>query len=110
MLHEARGLDTYLLSVQRFRKLNDIDSDSIISRNYSEEIGHVACGVRWFKYLCERENKDPVPTFHQLVLSVQFGGRPKGPFNVEARRLAGLTEEWYLPLCMDTQLQNESEN
>lgn len=117
MLHEARGLDTFALSMGKFMKQNDELSIEILNRNYLEEVTHVAAGVRWFSYLCRHYedngyaehggaeeaqllaslNQDPKQVF-QATAMIYFKGPLKGPFNVEARTAAGLLEDWYLPL------------
>ena len=51
----------------------------------------MAIGTRWFRFCCQRETVDPVPVFLDL-LRTHFG-KPRGPFNVDARLLAGFTSE-----------------
>lgn len=97
MMHEARGLDTFPMSSEKFVKANDKVSIEILKNNYKEEIYHVAVGVKWFKYLCEKDNKNPADTFISLLKTHKLGGL-KGPFNHEARTAAGLKEDWYMPL------------
>jgi uncharacterized ferritin-like protein (DUF455 family) len=101
MLHEARGLDTFPLSLEKFVRSRDTQSEMILRQNCEEEVEHVACGFRWFNFLCRREGLDPIPTFQGIVRQYHIGPL-KGPFNVEARRRAGLTEEWYMPLCQSS--------
>ena len=100
MLHEARGLDTYALSLEKFQKNKDIISINILNNNCTEEITHVACGFKWFNYLCDREHLKPIETFHKIVKSYHRGVI-RGPFNVDARNKAGLTEDWYMPLTKE---------
>ena len=57
-----------------------------------DEVGHVAIGNRWYRWLCEREGLDPVG--HYAVLAERHGAPvPRPPFNVAARRAAGFTEQ-----------------
>jgi uncharacterized ferritin-like protein (DUF455 family) len=56
-----------------------------------DEVGHVAIGNHWYKWLCEREGLDPIAIYPQLV---QRYAAPKlyPPFNEDARRRAGFTQ------------------
>ena len=107
MVHEARGLDVYTMSRNRLIKANDTSSCEILEKNHVEEITHVGAAVRWFKYLCDRENieVDPVSRFHEIVRTY-FRGTLKAPFNKESRDKAQLFEEWYMPLTMRVEPQN----
>ena len=98
MVHEARGLDTYPLSLQRFQRAGDQASVDILNRNFKEEIDHVACGVKWFSYLCDKNGLNPVSVFKEQVRIFIPGGRLKGPLNTAARDAAGLTCDWYQEL------------
>ena len=53
--------------------------------------GHVAIGNRWYRYLCEQRQLDPVATYAALAQRYQ-APLLKGPFNLAARRAAGFTE------------------
>ncbi|KAF0693716.1 Aste57867_15356 [Aphanomyces stellatus] len=100
LVHEARGLDTYPMAVARFTKSGDTTTLTFMEKNHKEEVTHVAAGVRWFTYLCDREGKDVLPTFHALVRS-HYKGALKPPFNTAARDRANMDGSWYLPLCDD---------
>ena len=54
--------------------------------------GHVAVGSRWFRYVCDQRGLNPFVTFQQL-LAEYFYGKLQGPFNYEARRQAGFSDE-----------------
>jgi uncharacterized ferritin-like protein (DUF455 family) len=97
LVYEARGLDTYALTLKKFEKAGDSESVTILKRNYLEEIQHVEKGLRWFKYKCLKENKDPLETFSGHVRQYHPGPL-KGPFNEAARTQAGMSPEWYEPL------------
>ena len=71
---------------------------AILERIGDEEIPHVAAGVRWFDFLCERRGLDPATAFQELIRS-RFKGQIKGPFNQDARAQAGFPERYYLPLA-----------
>ncbi|RLN37391.1 hypothetical protein BBO99_00003862 [Phytophthora kernoviae] len=100
LVHEARGLDVFPNAVQRFKKASDEVSLTIIHKNYREETTHVGAGVRWFRYVCERDGEDAIGKFHEIVPQY-YKGTLKPPFNTEARDKAGMLEEWYLPLSID---------
>lgn len=97
MVLEARGLDVTLGMIEQFRRVGDEPSADVLQIIYNDEIGHVATGSRWFKYLASRSDKDPEKWFHSLV-SEYFRGYLKPPFNQQARDQAGLPSAFYLPL------------
>ncbi|KAH9101029.1 hypothetical protein Ae201684P_007218 [Aphanomyces euteiches] len=105
LVHEARGLDTYPMAVDRFTKSGDTITLAFMEKNHREEVTHVEAGVRWFTYMCERDEKPVLPTFYALVRS-HYVGALKPPFNTAARARANMSEEWYLPLCEDVQIQS----
>ncbi len=68
MVHEARGLDTVIQTRKKFESCQDSKSIQILETNSNQEIGHVGCAVKWFKYLCKRENiDDSLNKFQQIV-------------------------------------------
>jgi uncharacterized ferritin-like protein (DUF455 family) len=92
---EARGLDA---TPQIQGKLRQAGSPAarraveILDVILRDEVGHVAIGNRWYRFLCEREGLDPVA--HYRVLAQRHAApRLRGPFNLEARRAAGFDEE-----------------
>lgn len=99
LVHEARGLDVFPAAVARFEKSGDATSLAILRKNCAEETTHVGAGVRWFRFLCERDGVDPAAKFQQIVPQY-FHGALKPPFNKTARDEAGLFEDWYLPLSV----------
>jgi len=57
-----------------------------------DEVGHVAIGNRWYRFLCQRMGLDPLS--HYAVLAARHEApRVHPPFNEEARQRAGFTEE-----------------
>lgn len=107
MVLEARGLDVTPGMINIFRKAgiqNAIDALEVI---YSEEVGHVAYGSKWFHFLCGRENLDPKEVFHELVRKY-FKGALKPPFNEEKRAEAGLPPDFYWPLADETPARHKS--
>ena len=97
MVLEARGLDTAPDAANRFRSNGDIETADILDLIAREEIPHVAAGTHWFQSLCERDGCDPVERFQDFVRS-RFRTNLKAPFNDAARREAGMSKAYYLPL------------
>jgi uncharacterized ferritin-like protein (DUF455 family) len=92
---EARGLDATPPMQAKLRKvgttqaLQAVDILDIILR---DEIGHVAIGNHWYRYLCGQRDLDPMA--HYAVLAKQYSApRIKGPLNLGARRAAGFDED-----------------
>ncbi|MCV6547051.1 MAG: ferritin-like domain-containing protein [Cohaesibacter sp.] len=94
---EARGLDVTPSTILKMRQHGDEDSANILQIIYRDEKRHVAFGVKWFRYMCDRQRLAPEPTFHKLVRT-HFRGSLKPPFNDLARAEAGLTPGFYKPL------------
>ncbi len=97
MVLEARGLDVTPGMIEIFRKAGETDATAALETIYSEEVGHVAYGSKWFHFLCGRHDLDPKETFHDLVRRY-FHGPLKPPFNDEKRAEAGLPPDFYWPL------------
>lgn len=97
MVLEARGLDVTPAMIEKLNKVGDSASAEILKIIYTDEIGHVAIGARWFQRLAYQKNRAAESWFHALVTDF-FAGKLKPPFNVQARTLAGLTEGYYVPL------------
>jgi len=88
---EARGLDVTPGMMQRLQAVGDHESCAVLQVILDEEVGHVAIGSRWFAWCCANEGKEPGPTFLELLQS-RYSGSVRGPFNHDARILAGFTE------------------
>lgn len=89
---EARGLDAAPLIRDKLRSAGDEAGAAILEIILSDEIGHVAIGNRWFRWLCEARGLDPLVCYADLAERHQ-APRPRGPFNVAARRAAGFSDE-----------------
>ena len=57
-----------------------------------DEIGHVAIGNRWYRWLCKRDGLDPLAHYATLVQRHE-APRPRPPFNLDARSRAGFSTE-----------------
>ena len=89
---EARGLDASPAVKGKLLAAGDAAGAAIIDILLRDEIGHVAVGNRWFRWLCDRRGLAPVATY--AALAAQHGApRPRGPFNLAARRAAGFSED-----------------
>jgi uncharacterized ferritin-like protein (DUF455 family) len=98
--HEARGLDASPAIRARLAAAGDHAGAAILDIILRDEIGHVAIGNRWYRWLCEREGRDPVATYAELAARYA-APRLHGPFNLEARRAAGFTEPELAALMAD---------
>ena len=91
---EARGLDATPLIQTKLRKaatpgaLRAVDLLDIILR---DEVGHVAIGNHWYRWLCEQRGLDPVSLYGELVKRYD-APKLRPPFNEAARKRAGFTE------------------
>jgi uncharacterized ferritin-like protein (DUF455 family) len=91
---EARGLDATPLIQTKLRKaatpaaLKAVELLDIILR---DEVGHVAIGNHWYRWLCTQRGLDPVSLYGDLVLRYD-APKLRPPFNEEARKRAGFTE------------------
>lgn len=91
-LLEARGLDATPPMQRRLRAAGDRRAVEILDIILRDEIGHVAVGNRWFRFLCDQRGLDPLPTFARLA-AAHGAPRLKPPFNLEARRRAGFDHQ-----------------
>lgn len=94
---EARGLDVSPSMIASLDGAGDQPSADVLRVIYRDEKGHVATGMRWFRYLCQRQGRPLEETFHNLVRR-NFRAPIKPPFNEAARTDAGLTPGFYKPL------------
>ncbi|MDR7149111.1 uncharacterized ferritin-like protein (DUF455 family) [Hydrogenophaga palleronii] len=88
---EARGLDASPPIKKKLVQAGDVRAGEILDVILRDEIGHVAVGNRWFGYLCEQRDLDPVQTYAELAEKYD-APRLRGPFNLDARRQAGFSE------------------
>jgi uncharacterized ferritin-like protein (DUF455 family) len=88
---EARGLDASLPIRNKLANAGDARSAEILDLILRDEIGHVAIGNRWYRFVCESRALDAFETYE--VLAKQYNAPTlRGPFNWEARRQAGFDE------------------
>jgi uncharacterized ferritin-like protein (DUF455 family) len=89
---EARGLDATPPMQAHLRKAGDARAVEILDVILRDEIGHVAVGNHWYRWLCAREGLDPLA--HYATMAALYRApilRP--PFNHAARRAAGFSDD-----------------
>ena len=89
---EARGLDATPAVRAKLAQVGDDKAAAILDIILHDEVGHVAIGNRWFGWLCQQQAAEPLSTYRELARRYKAPVL-KGPFNLEARRTAGFTEE-----------------
>lgn len=88
---EARGLDASPLIRDKLNSVGDRAGAAILDIILRDEIGHVATGNYWYRYLCAEQGREPVSCYAELAQ--RYGApRLRGPFNFDARRQAGFDE------------------
>ncbi len=91
---EARGLDATPLIQRKLTQVGTPDAlaaVAILDIILQEEVGHVAIGNQWYRWLCARDGLDPESHYGELVRRYE-APRLKPPFNEAARRQAGFSE------------------
>ncbi len=92
---EARGLDATPLIQAKLRRVATPDAlgaIAILDIILRDEVGHVAVGNHWYRWLCERDGFDPI-AHYRVLYRMHEAPRLRAPFNLEARALAGFTDE-----------------
>ena len=89
---EARGLDVTPGLIVKLKQAGDDEFVSHLEIIHRDEIGHVAIGSHWFKYVCKQRELDARATFKQLIQDY-MKGTLRGPFDEAARVQAGFSEQ-----------------
>jgi uncharacterized ferritin-like protein (DUF455 family) len=90
-LHEARGLDAAPAVREKLIGCGDNASANVIAVIQRDEVGHVAIGNHWYRYLCSVRALEPVAHYAQLCQD--YGAiKLRPPFNEAARLAAGFTQ------------------
>ena len=92
---EARGLDATPLIQTKLRKVKTpyaAEAIEILDIILRDEIGHVAIGNHWYRWLCRRDDLDPLAHYGWLHAK-HTAPRLKPPLNLEARLKAGFTPQ-----------------
>lgn len=88
---EARGLDASPPIKAKLVGAGDVKAGEILDVILRDEIGHVAVGNHWYRFLCDERGLDPIETYAALAERYK-APKLRGPFNIEARRAAGFAE------------------
>ncbi|WP_024789268.1 ferritin-like domain-containing protein [Lebetimonas sp. JH292] len=91
--YEANGLDANEKIISRLQKYKDPFAQEVIAVLkiiLKEEIPHVSKGDKWFKWICEKENLEPIETYFNIVDNF-FKDWKKKDLNVAARLKAGFS-------------------
>ena len=89
---EARGLDVLPGIMHKFKSSGHHDVVKILDIILHDEVGHVAIGNYWYKFLCNQRGLEPIATFRTL-LSEYNAPKLRGPLHIAARLAAGFSEE-----------------
>ncbi|MDQ6954931.1 MAG: ferritin-like domain-containing protein [Mariprofundaceae bacterium] len=88
---EARGLDVTPSIQKKFVNVGDSHAATLLDIIFNDEVGHVAIGTRWFRYVCKQRQIKPTETFFTLV-EKHFPKGIGGVLNLQAREQAGFSE------------------
>lgn len=88
---EARGLDATPPIQAKLRRAGDLRAVEILDVILRDEVGHVAIGNHWYRWLCARDGLDADSLYPELVARY-FAPKQRPPFNLDARRAAGFSE------------------
>lgn len=89
---EARGLDATPPMQAKLAKAGDARAVAILDIILRDEVGHVAIGNHWYRWLCAQQGLDPLAHYAHLAL-LHGAPRPRPPFNFEARERAGFVAD-----------------
>lgn len=89
---EARGLDASPALRSKLTQAGDTAAAEILDIILRDEIGHVAIGNHWYNWLCAERGLAPIETFESLCLQYN-APKLRPPFNMDARRQAGFSED-----------------
>jgi uncharacterized ferritin-like protein (DUF455 family) len=88
---EARGLDATPPLQAKLARCGDMRAVEILDVILRDEVGHVAIGNHWYRWLCERDGLDAEAHYPELARRYD-APRLRAPFNLPARRAAGFSE------------------
>jgi uncharacterized ferritin-like protein (DUF455 family) len=87
---EARGLDAAPPMQAKLARAGDRRAVEILDVILRDEVGHVAIGNHWDRWLCRRDGLDPI-AHDALLVERHRAPRLRPPFNKAARQAAGFT-------------------
>ena len=97
---EARGLDASPAVKEKLIRAGDVRGGEILDIILRDEIGHVRIGNHWYARVCQERGLNPHAAFAELARRYE-APRPRGPFNLDARRAAGFTEQELAAMLTD---------
>ena len=89
---EARGLDAAPPMQAKLRRAGDLRAVEILGVILRDEVGHVAIGNHWYRWLCARDGLEPITLYAELTVRYE-APRLRPPFNHAARLAAGFTDD-----------------
>lgn len=89
---EARGLDATPAIRAKLAQAGDLGAADILDIILRDEIGHVGIGNHWFAQLCKERKLEPITCYAELAVQYR-APKMRGPFNLDARRAAGFSED-----------------
>ncbi|MCF8209196.1 MAG: ferritin-like domain-containing protein [Rhodoferax sp.] len=101
---EARGLDATPRIQEKLSHVHTPQAKAaigILQVILDEEIGHVAIGNHWYRWLCARNGHNP-QDYAKSIAKKFRAPKPKPPFNLGARQRAGFTDQEILELLQAT--------
>ena len=87
---EARGLDVTPAIRAKLHHQGDLAAAEILDTILADEVGHVAIGNHWYRWLCEERGVDPMLVFGQLMIQHR-APKIRPPLNRPARLAGGFT-------------------
>lgn len=89
---EARGLDACPIVREKLAKAGDHDAAAILDIILRDEVGHVALGNYWYRWLCAQQQLDSISLYPEMAKRYK-APKLRGPFNKPARLQAGFVLE-----------------
>lgn len=89
---EARGLDACPVVRAKLANAGDQEAAAVLDVILRDEIGHVALGNKWYRWLCLQKDLNAVLIYSDLMTQYK-APRLRGPFNIPARLAAGFEPE-----------------
>jgi uncharacterized ferritin-like protein (DUF455 family) len=80
--------------IAKLKQAGDEKSAAVLEVIYTEEIGHVAIGMKWLRHVAEIRDLDPLLLFRGMVLE-HYNGAIRPPLNHVAREKAGFSPDFY---------------
>jgi uncharacterized ferritin-like protein (DUF455 family) len=89
---EARGLDASPAVQRKLVSVGDHRAGAILDIILRDEVGHVAIGNHWYRWLCAQRGLDPEALYPRLVAQYD-APHLKPPFNDASRLQAGFSAQ-----------------